>query len=56
MKNPFEVLRSKEQELLRVRKEVDALRLAVRLLEAEDAGAAHGKSQPELLPRVVEMP
>ncbi len=33
MKNPMEVLRSKEQELVRVRQEVDALRLAARLLE-----------------------
>jgi hypothetical protein len=55
MKNPFEVLRIKEQELMRVRKEMEALRLAARLLDAEDPGAANGKGQPKL-PRVVEMP
>ena len=55
MKNPYAVLRIKEQELLRVRKEVDALRLAVRLLEAEEPDSVPIKDQPEL-PRVVEMP
>lgn len=37
MKNPMEVLRSKEQELVRVKQEVDALRLAARLLEDNPA-------------------
>jgi hypothetical protein len=55
MKNPYEVLRMKEQEMLRVRKEMDALRIAARLLGAEDPGAANGESQPKLQ-RVVEMP
>ncbi|MGO8986950.1 MAG: hypothetical protein ACLPHI_06225 [Terriglobales bacterium] len=55
MKNPFDVLRLKEQELLRVRKEIDALRVAARLLDAEDLAAAKGKNLPELQ-RVVEMP
>lgn len=55
MKNPYDVLRIKEQELLRVRKETEALRIAARLLEAEDSRTAKGKSQPEL-PRVIEMP
>ncbi len=54
MKNPYDVLRMKEQELLRVRKEIEALRLAARLLGAEDP-AAKGEGQPQL-PRVVEMP
>jgi hypothetical protein len=35
MKNVFDVLRTKEQDIQRVRKEVDALRVAARLL-AED--------------------
>ena len=35
MKNPFEVLRLKEQELLRVKKEVEALRTVARLLGDE---------------------
>jgi len=55
MKNPYDVLRTKEQELLRVRKETDALRIAARLLSADDPGAAKGESQPKLQ-RVVEMP
>ncbi len=55
MKNPYDVLRMKEQELLRVRKEMDALRIAARLLDAEDPVAAKGKGHPELQ-RVVEMP
>ncbi len=32
MKGPFEVLRQKEQELTRVKKEVDALRIVAQLL------------------------
>jgi hypothetical protein len=32
MKDPFEVLRFKEQELLRVKKEVDALRIVAQLV------------------------
>ena len=55
MKNPYDVLRTKEQELLRVRKETDALRIAARLLSADDPGAAQGQGQPKLQ-RVVEMP
>ena len=55
MKNPYDVLRMKEQELLRIGKEMEALRMAARLLGAEDPGAANGEGQPKL-PRVVEMP
>lgn len=55
MKNPYEVLRMKEQELIKIRKEMEALRMAARLLGAEDPGAANGQGQPKL-PRVVEMP
>ena len=55
MKNPYDVLRIKEQDLMRIRKEVDALRVAARLLDAEDSFAAKGNAQPELQ-RVVEMP
>ncbi|HLX83117.1 MAG TPA: hypothetical protein VKR59_04430 [Terriglobales bacterium] len=32
MKNPYDVLRAKEQELMKIRKEMDALRIAARLL------------------------
>ncbi len=55
MKNPYDVLRMKEQELLRVRKEMDALRISARLLGAEDPDKAKGDGQPKLQ-RVVEMP
>jgi hypothetical protein len=55
MKNPYDVLKMKEQELMRVRKEMDALRVAARLLGAEDPGTANGASQPKMQ-RVVEMP
>jgi hypothetical protein len=55
MKNPYDVLKMKEQELIRVRKEMDALRIAARLLGAEDKNAQAGEAQPQLT-RVVEMP
>ena len=59
MKNPYEVLRAKEQELIRIRKEMDALRIAARLLGAEDsatsANGTNGEAGPQLT-RVVEMP
>ena len=55
MKNPYEVLRAKEQELTRLRKEMEALRIAARLLEAEDPALANGDSHPKLR-QVVEMP
>lgn len=42
MKNPIEVLRAKEQEITRVKKEIDALRIAAQLLGDE----AQPKSQP----------
>jgi hypothetical protein len=55
MKNPYEVLRAKEQELTRVRKEMEALRIAARLLEADDPALSNGESHPKLR-QVVEMP
>jgi hypothetical protein len=55
MKNPYDVLRMKEQELTRVRKEIEALRIAARLLGAENPGEAQGEERPALS-RVVEMP
>jgi hypothetical protein len=55
MKNVYEVLQAKEQELIRIRKEMDALRIAVRLLEGDDKAAANQAGQPQSI-RVVEMP
>jgi hypothetical protein len=53
MKNPTEVLRTKEQELAKVRKEVEALRITVRLLGDEGPIAVEAKGE---VPAVVEMP
>jgi len=55
MKNPYDVLRAKEQEMIKIRKEMEALRLAARLLGAEDPAAANGNGELKLR-RVVEMP
>jgi hypothetical protein len=53
MKNPFEVLKSKEQEVVKVRKEVDALRVAIRLIGDENPAATESKVD---LRSVIEMP
>ena len=55
MKNPYEVLRMKEQEIERVRKEMEALRVAARLLGAEEPAPATGEAQTKSR-HVVEMP
>ena len=49
MKNPVEVLQSKEIELTKVKKEVEALRVAVRLM-AEETGA--GPETMDVRPQV----
>jgi hypothetical protein len=54
MKNPYDVLRTKEQELARVRKEMEALRIAARLLGADDPAADEDHQQK--MRQVVEMP
>ena len=50
MKDPMEVLQAKEQEMQRVKREIEALRVAVRLLEEDYNG------QPESRRQLVEMP
>jgi hypothetical protein len=40
MKDPFEVLQKKEKDLLRVKKEIEALRVAAGLLEDEPVKTA----------------
>ena len=55
MKNPYEVMRAKEQEMLRIRKEMEALRIAARLLEAEDPAKSNDSPRPTLS-RSVENP
>lgn len=53
MKDPMEVLRNKEQEVVRVRKEVEALRIAARLLGDEPR---NGDEAQDASRRLVEMP
>jgi hypothetical protein len=53
MKNPIEVLWMKEQELSKVRKEVEALRITSRLLSDEDLAGGDAKQE---LRQQVEMP
>lgn len=54
MKDPMEVLHSKEQELIRVRKEVEALRVVARLID-DNAAPANGEHKQESR-QVIEMP
>jgi hypothetical protein len=49
MKNPVEVLQIKELELTKVRKEVDALRVALRLMD-EETGTS--QETTELRPQI----
>lgn len=44
MKEPYEVLRRKEQEVARVRKEIEALRITARLLEEAATAVTAEKS------------
>ncbi len=53
MKNPVEVLRAKEQELTRVKSEIDALRVVAKLLAEDDS--SNGTAKVELR-QVVPMP
>jgi hypothetical protein len=54
MKDPLAVLRSKEQEIVRIKKEIEALRVASRLLR-EDGDEIPEDLKPELR-RVIPMP
>jgi hypothetical protein len=53
MRDPIEVLRVKEMEVVRVQKEIDALKIAARLLA--DDGHSNGEQRDERK-QVVEMP
>ena len=53
MKNPLEVLRSKEQELVRVRKEIEALRIVASLVGAEPP--TNGEAKQDLR-TLIQMP
>jgi len=52
MKNPLEVLRMKEQEIVRVKQEIEALRITAKLLGEEPAS---GDTRVEYR-QVVKMP
>ncbi len=54
MKNPYEVLRVKERQIQKVKKEIEALRIAARLLGAEESGS--GSEEKTNLRELVEMP
>ena len=53
MKDPFEVLRMKEQDMLRVKQEIEALRIAVELLGEEPPSAGDRTIE---LRKIVNMP
>jgi hypothetical protein len=53
MKNPVDVLRMKEQEILKIKVEIEALRITARLL-SDDPPANNDQRQD--LPQLVEMP
>jgi hypothetical protein len=52
MKNPFEVLKTKEQEVAKVKKEINALRVTIQLIGDEKSSA----DQKVDLHSVIEMP
>jgi hypothetical protein len=53
MKNPLEVLRMKEQEIARVKQEIEALQITAKLLGEEPPSTGEGKGG---LRQVVNMP
>jgi len=53
VKNPLEVLRMKEQEILRVKQEIEALQITAKLLGEESSSAGDGKFE---LRKAVAMP
>jgi hypothetical protein len=53
MKDPFEVLRMKEQNILRVKQEIEALRITAELLEEEPPSAGDRTIE---LRKIVNMP
>ena len=54
MKNPVDVLRMKEQEVLKIKVEIEALRITARLL-ADDVSPAAALPKTEV-PQLLEMP
>jgi hypothetical protein len=53
MKDPFEVLRMKERDILKVKQEIEALRITAELLGEEPRSAGDGTIE---LRKIVNMP
>jgi hypothetical protein len=53
MKNPFDVLRMKEQEIQRIKQEIEALRITAKLLGEEPSSSGEAKVEYR---QVVNMP
>ncbi len=53
MKNPLEVLRQKEQEILRIKQEIEALRITAKLIGEEAPSSIDGRVEYR---QVVKMP
>jgi hypothetical protein len=53
MKNPYELLQTKEQEIAKLRKEIEALQITARLLN-DDSPSGNGQKQD--LRQLIEMP
>jgi hypothetical protein len=53
MKNPLEVLRQKEQEILRIKQEIEALRITAKLIGEEPPSSSDGRVEYR---QVVKMP
>ena len=54
MKNPYEVLEQKELAVMRIRKEIDALRLTIQLIDEEDSTDGKPAEMPRPSPRLVD--
>jgi hypothetical protein len=54
MKNPFEVLRAKEEEILRLRNEIEALKIAAGLLR--ESGESPSKEKKAEYRQLLQMP
>lgn len=54
MKDPMEVLHAKEQQLIQVKREVEALRVVARLLSEDNVSSISEPKQDR--PQLVEMP
>jgi hypothetical protein len=53
MKNPFEVLRTKEQEIVKIKTEIDALRITLQLIVDDKSNSPDAKVD---LRSVIKMP